>query len=161
LSRFPEPGRRRQRHHDGDHPLPRRPAPRRDRQLGGPAELAPPADIVTELAPASGDTVLTKTSMDTFVSTHLAEELDRLGVRTLVIGGVLTDACVESSARQAAERGIQVFVAEDAFHAASLANLSRYFARVVSTSQIIRKLESGRRLSCPRLHVSIGGDERA
>ena len=64
-----------------------------------------------------------------------------------MIGGVLTDACVESSARQAAERGLQVFVAEDAFHATSLANLSSYFARVVSTSQIIWKLESGRPLS--------------
>jgi biuret amidohydrolase len=109
----------------------------------------PATDIVPELAPASGDTVLTKTSMDTFVSTHLAAELHRLGVRTLVVGGVLTDACVESSARHAAERGLQVFVAEDAcaaweeaFHAASLASLSRYFARVASTSQIIQELES-------------------
>jgi biuret amidohydrolase len=108
----------------------------------------PATDIVSELAPASGDTVLTKTSMDTFVSTHLADDLHRLGVRTLVIGGVLTDACVESSARHAAERGFQVFVAEDAcaaweeaFHAASLASLSRYFARVASTTQIIRELE--------------------
>lgn len=109
----------------------------------------PATDIIAELGPASGDTVLTKTSMDAFVSTHLGDELDRLGARTLVIGGVLTDACVESSARHAAERGFQVFVAEDAcaaweeaFHTASLASLSRYFARVASTNQIIRELES-------------------
>jgi len=109
----------------------------------------PATDIIAGLGPAPGDTVLTKTSMDAFVSTHLGDELHRLGARTLVIGGVLTDACVESSARHAAERGFQVFVAEDAcaaweeaFHTASLASLSRYFARVASTNQIIRELES-------------------
>ena len=109
----------------------------------------PATDIIAELGPAPGDTVLTKTSMDTFASTGLAEELHRRDVRTLVLGGVLTDACVESSARHASERGFQVFVAEDAcaaweeaFHAASLASLSRYFARVTSTDQIIRELES-------------------
>ena len=74
----------------------------------------PATDIVLELGPAPDDTVLTKTSMDTFASTPLAEEFHRLGVRTLVLGGVLTDACVESSAQHAAERGFQVSVAEDA-----------------------------------------------
>lgn len=109
----------------------------------------PATDIIAELGAAPEDTVLTKTSMDTFASTGLAEELHQRDVRTLVLGGVLTDACVESSARHAAERGFQVFVAEDAcaaweeaFHTASLASLSRYFARVTSTSQIIQELES-------------------
>lgn len=109
----------------------------------------PATDIIAELGPAPGDTVLTKTSMDAFATTGLAEELGRGGVRTLVIGGVLTDACVESSARHAAERGLQVFVAEDAcaaweeaFHAASLASLARYFARIASTSDIVRELET-------------------
>lgn len=109
----------------------------------------PATDIIAELGPAPGDTVLTKTSMDAFATTGLAEELGRGGVRTLVIGGVLTDACVESSARHAAERGLQVFVAEDAcaaweeaFHAASLASLARYFARIASTSEIVRELET-------------------
>lgn len=108
----------------------------------------PATDIIAELGPVPGDTVLTKTSMDAFTSTDLAAELTRRGVRTLVIGGVLTDACVESSARHAAERGFQVHVAEDAcaaweeaFHTASLANLSRYFARIASTAEILRELE--------------------
>ncbi len=109
----------------------------------------PATDIISELGPARQDTVLTKTSMDTFASTPLAEELHQRGVRTLVVGGVLTDACVESSARHAAERGFQVFVAEDAcaaweeaFHAASLESLSRYFARIASTRQIVQEIES-------------------
>lgn len=108
----------------------------------------PATDIIPELGPAPGDTVLTKTSMDVFTSTGLAAELTDQGVCTLVIGGVLTDACVESSARHAAERGFQVHVAEDAcaaweeaFHTASLENLSRYFARIASTAEILRELD--------------------
>jgi len=116
----------------------------------------PATDIVLELGPAPDDTVLTKTSMDTFASTPLAEELHRRGVRTLVLGGVLTDACVESSAQHAAERGFQVSMAEDAcaaweeaFHAASLASLSRDFARIASTRQILPGVGRPRSLSRP------------
>jgi biuret amidohydrolase len=108
----------------------------------------PATDIVPELGVASGDRVLTKTSMDAFTSTHLADELRERDVQTLVVSGVLTDACVESSARHAAERGFQVFVVDDAcaaweerFHAASLATLRRYFARVAPTDRVLRDLE--------------------
>ncbi|HZP34952.1 MAG TPA: isochorismatase family protein [Methylomirabilota bacterium] len=70
------------------------------------------------------------------------------GVETLVITGVLTDACVESSARPAAERGFQVVVVDDAcaaweegFHAASLSALSRYFARIATTGEVVAGVE--------------------
>jgi nicotinamidase-related amidase len=108
----------------------------------------PATDIVPELGVAPGDRVLTKTSMDAFTSAPLADELRERGVQTLVVSGVLTDACVESSARHAAERGFQVFVVDDGcaaweerFHAASLAALRRYFARVAPTDRVLRDLE--------------------
>ena len=72
----------------------------------------------------------------------------RLTVRNLVITGVLTDACVDSSARHAAERGFQVIVVDDAcaaweeaFHVESLRNLSRYFARIAATEEVVAGLE--------------------
>ena len=112
----------------------------------------PATDIVPELVVTPGDRVLTKTSMDVFTSTRLADELRERNVLTLVIAGVLTDACVESSARHAAERGFQVFVVDDAcaaweerFHAASLASLRRYFARVEPTDRILRELDAAAR----------------
>jgi nicotinamidase-related amidase len=52
--------------------------------------------------------------MDVFTSTRLAEELRVGGIETLVITGVLTGACVGSSAGYAAERGFQVIVVDDA-----------------------------------------------
>jgi nicotinamidase-related amidase len=55
---------------------------------------------------------------------------------------------VESSARHAAERGFQVIVVDDAcaaweeaFHAASLRSLSRYFARSASTGEVLEGIE--------------------
>jgi ureidoacrylate peracid hydrolase len=108
----------------------------------------PATDIVAELAPDVGDRVVTKTSMDTFTSTGVADELRAQGIVSLVIGGVLTDACVESSARHAAERGFQVTVVDDAcaawteaFHRKSLENLSRYFARIASAAEVLAELD--------------------
>ncbi len=114
----------------------------------------PATDVVPELAPQPDDRVLTKTSMDAFASTGLAGELAARSIRSLVVTGVLTDACVESSARHAAELGLEVTVVEDAcaawreeFHVASLAALSRYFARIASTADVLAELErvAGRR----------------
>lgn len=108
----------------------------------------PATDVLAELAPRPGDRVLTKPSIDVFTSTRLAEELRVGGVETLVIAGVLTDAGVESSARHAAERGFRVVVVEDAcaaweegFHAASLSALSRYFARIATTEEVVAGVE--------------------
>lgn len=108
----------------------------------------PASDVIAELRPQPGDLQLTKTSMDSFVSTDLHERLQAKGVRSLVVTGVYTDACVESTARTAAELGYRVFVAADgccawqpAFHEQSLANLGRYFARVESAKTLAALLD--------------------
>jgi nicotinamidase-related amidase len=108
----------------------------------------PATDVVPELRAGPDDAVLTKTSMDAFVSTPLAADLEARRIRSLVVGGVLTDACVESSARHAAELGLEVTVVDDAcaawrpeFHAQSLASLARYFARVATTDEVLAELD--------------------
>lgn len=108
----------------------------------------PATDVLPELAPMPGEVALTKPSMDVFTSTPLEAELRARAVEMLVVTGILTDACVESSARHAAELGFQVWVAEDgcaaweeASHAASLRSLARYFARVEPTATILGALE--------------------
>lgn len=101
----------------------------------------PATDVIAELAPSADDLIITKTSMDSFVSTDLHRQLQARGIKSVFVTGVYTDACVESTARNAAELGYRVFVAEDAcaaweeeFHRKSLANLARYFARVESSA---------------------------
>ena len=109
----------------------------------------PATDMIAELQPAATDVVLSKTSMDALVSTDLAERLGKSAVQTVVLTGVLTDACVESTARHAAELGFKVFVAHDGcaawqpeFHEASLGSLARYFARVESAQTICALLRA-------------------
>jgi nicotinamidase-related amidase len=110
----------------------------------------PATDIVPELPLALSDRVLTKTSMDAFSSTLLASDLRSAGVETIVLAGVLTDACIESTARHGAELGFEVVVVDDAcaawearFHEASLRALSRYFGRVASTEEVLKELATG------------------
>jgi biuret amidohydrolase len=108
----------------------------------------PASDVIAELRPEPGDLLLSKTSMDSFVSTRLHEHLQQRGVRSVVVTGVYTDACVESTARNAAELGYRVFVASDGccawqpeFHEQSLANLARYFARIEDAGTLVDLVE--------------------
>lgn len=113
----------------------------------------PATDILTELDRRPEDQILVKQSMDAFPTTELGRELERRGVRTVVVCGVYTDACVESTSRSAAERGYPVFVVEDAcaawdpaFHSGSLGALGRYFARIISSSEMTSLLCAAARL---------------
>lgn len=59
------------------------------------------AEIIDELAPAPRDTVIDKTRFDGFHATPLAQTLTGMGVGHLLICGVLTNVCVETTLRAA------------------------------------------------------------
>ena len=59
------------------------------------------ADIIDELDLRPEDTVIDKTRFDGFLATPLPQTLRNMGVERLLIGGVLTDICVESTVRSA------------------------------------------------------------
>ena len=71
-------------------------------------------EIVDELAPLPGELVLDKNASSPFNGTGIDQLLRNLGVETLVLVGVATDMCVETTGRDAADRGYNVIVAEDA-----------------------------------------------
>ncbi|MCB1377989.1 MAG: cysteine hydrolase [Alphaproteobacteria bacterium] len=73
--------------------------------------LAPPID---ELAPIRNEIVLPKTSSGVFNSTAIDYVLRNLGIRYLIVAGVVTDQCVDMAVRDAADRGYLVSVPEDA-----------------------------------------------
>lgn len=60
------------------------------------------------------DHVFTKTRPDCFAGTHLAQALERLGVNSLVVAGMKTQYCVDTTCRSAAGRGFSVVLAADA-----------------------------------------------
>ena len=78
------------------------------------------AAIVDELAPQDGDIVIEgKRGLDTFASTNLDFILRSKGVRTIALGGFLTNCCVESTMRSAYENGYRVITLTDCTAATS------------------------------------------
>ena len=74
----------------------------------------PGNDIVPELAPLPGETVIEKPGKGAFYATGFGEMLDAKGLTHLVFAGVTTEVCVQTTMREAADRGYVCVVAEDA-----------------------------------------------
>lgn len=105
-------------------------------------------EILDELKPIAGEHVLRKTTVGAFASTAIDSLLRGLGVDQLYMVGVSTNMCVETTAREAADRGYQVTLVEDAcattfeeLHLVTLRNFQRLFGRVTSTQQTCDELK--------------------
>jgi biuret amidohydrolase len=112
-----------------------------------PAVGDPSWQIDDSLAPLPGELVLNKTSSGTLNSTMLDQTLRNMGIESLLVSGVTTDVCVETTARDAADRGFQVVIIEDActafsedLHRAALQAFSLAFGRVRKTEEVVRLL---------------------
>jgi ureidoacrylate peracid hydrolase len=79
------------------------------------------AAIVDSLAPLEGDIVVEgKRGLDTFASTNLDFILRSKGITTIILGGFLTNCCVESTMRTGYENGYQVITLTDCTAATSV-----------------------------------------
>lgn len=104
-------------------------------------------DILDELAPAENDFVVNKRSIGAFASTGIDHLLRSLGRTQLYLTGISTNMCVETTAREAADRGYAVTLVEDAcatthadLHEGTLRNFRRLFGRVLSSDEVISEL---------------------
>jgi ureidoacrylate peracid hydrolase len=93
--------------------------------------------VLDEIAPDGDEITLPKTSSSVFISTHIDYLLRNLGVRQLVIAGLITDQCVESAVRDACDLGYLVTLVPDACatysqarHDASLKAIAGYCRQV-------------------------------
>jgi ureidoacrylate peracid hydrolase len=108
------------------------------------------AAIVDELEPADGDIVIEgKRGLDTFASTNLDFILRSKGIRTIVLGGFLTNCCVESTMRSGYENGYQVITLNDCVAATSPEehdNALKFdfpmFSQPMSASEFLTELDS-------------------
>ena len=74
----------------------------------------PGAEIVPELAANPDELVIDKPGKGAFFATDLSNHLSRLGMRTLVFAGITTEVCVQTTMREANDRGFDCLLAEDA-----------------------------------------------
>jgi isochorismate hydrolase len=100
--------------------------------------------IIDQLQPLLGEHVIRKTQYSAFFQTDLDTILRSLNVTNILITGVLTHLCCETTARDAFMRNYDVFLVTDAtasdkktFHNASLTNLSDGFATLVTTHEVL------------------------
>lgn len=109
----------------------------------------PSWQIDDSVAPLANELVLNKTSSGPLNSTKLDQTLHNIGVNSLIVTGLTTDVCVTQTARETADRGFQVIVAEDActtlseeMHKGALLCFGIAFGRVRSTDAVVRLLSA-------------------
>ena len=72
------------------------------------------SDVISELAPGRNDVVFTKTTFSPFSSTGIESYLVEQGIGKLIMTGLATSQCVETTGRDASERGFDVIQLHDA-----------------------------------------------
>ncbi|KDP39007.1 hypothetical protein JCGZ_00764 [Jatropha curcas] len=99
---------------------------------------------------AGKDEVLEKNTYSAFCNSRLQERLLGMGVKEVIVSGVMTNLCCETTAREAFVRGFRVFFSTDAtatsdleLHEATLKNMAYGFAYLVD---------------CQRLKDGLGGN---
>ena len=92
--------------------------------------------------------VMRKSQYDAFYETDLEDILTRRGVKQVVIGGVMTHLCCESTARSAFVRGFDVYFIIDGtatynmeHHQGTLLNLAHGFATPVLVAELLAKMQ--------------------
>ncbi|MCE4556513.1 cysteine hydrolase family protein [Roseateles cellulosilyticus] len=113
----------------------------------------PGAGIIPELAPAPGELVVDKPGKGMFYGTSVDELLRERGITHLLFTGVTTEVCVQTSMREANDRGYECLIVEDGtesyfpeFKAAALAMLTAQGAIVgwsAPSSAVIQALQRG------------------
>ncbi len=135
--------------------------------LGVMAELVPPfiVELYTEGSPTAElhpaldvtpeDLIVDKTRYGAFHATDLAERLRHRGIDTVVISGIATNICCETTAREAAQHDFRVVVLSDGtatkemngvsahdLQKATLASLGMVFAQIATIDAVVDKLRA-------------------
>ena len=105
------------------------------------SEISPP------FAPRATETVIRKSRYSAFVGTDLEKRLRRQGISGVVVTGVLTHLCCESTARDAFMRDFDVFFVVDGtasdtedLHVSSLKTLADGFAIPMTTAEVVKRI---------------------
>ena len=105
------------------------------------------AKVIEAVGPRGDEIIIPKTASGIFNSTNVEYVLRNLGIEYLVIYGIITDQCVESAIRDAADRGFMVTQVEDCCaantpedHAASIESMKGHYCRTRTTDEVIAEM---------------------
>ena len=107
------------------------------------------AQILPEVGPEGDEVILTKVTSSPFDTSIADRVLRNMGIRNLIVVGVVTDGCVEATVRNAAERDYGVIVVEDAtasrvqqLHEHAILKQAYSLAVIKSTEEAVHLLEA-------------------
>jgi nicotinamidase-related amidase len=118
----------------------------------------PGVEVKPEVAPIDGEPVFTKTVNSAFIGTNLQAWLEGQGIDRVVIAGLTTNHCVDTSTRMAGNLGFNPILISDAcatndrvgpdghhwdaetIHQISLTNLHDEFATIMTTNEVIENI---------------------
>ena len=108
------------------------------------------AQVSPEVAPLDGDIIIDKTRYSAFFGTRLEAVLQRLSIENLIIIGVWTEACVETTVNDAVWRGYKVALVKDAIttatetmHKSAILNMANwlYGGEILRAEQAVRMIK--------------------
>jgi nicotinamidase-related amidase len=154
-----------------DLPPAKRARGRTARTIGDPGPMGrilvrgePGHDIVAELAPVPGEPVIDKPGKGAFWATDLHAILQHRDIRHLIVTGVTTEVCVNTTVREANDRGYECLVLEDCvgsyfpeFQAAGLAMIKAQggiFGWVGHSAALLDALAAAGLVAVPPLQVA-------
>jgi len=106
------------------------------------------AQLIDAIAPRADEIIIPKTSSSVFISTNIHYVLGNLGVKHLIVAGVLTDQCVDSTVRDACDYGYLVTLATDACATLSEARQqssienNKGYCRQRTTAELVAEIEA-------------------
>lgn len=114
--------------------------------------LAPPgskeAEFLPEVAPKRDEIIINKTASGVFSSTNINYVLQNLGIEELIVAGVYTNECVETTIRDACDLGYLVTMVNDGcttvtpeLHQSTINSVKDRYASVLDADEIIHKFE--------------------
>jgi len=105
-------------------------------------------EIIEPLLPLPNEIVIKKTTSSAFSSTRADRILRNLGIEYLIIGGVVSGNCVESTVRDGCDRDFKIYILEDACaglteesHQFSMSYLHRNYAIVKNTQEVLSEID--------------------
>ena len=109
------------------------------------------AKVIDAVGPQGDEIVIPKTASGVFNATNIEYVLRNLGVEYLIIYGIVTDQCVESAIRDAADRGFLVTQIEDCCaadtpenHVSSIELMRGHYCRTRTTDEIMAEIGAAR-----------------